>query len=377
MEYALLICFAGGFSLMVWNSYQARRRRALAGYDEDEGYSESPAAVPARSVAPVNPQTPPVNLPPFETWWRRAVCDVVHLMIVGETGSGKSTAATALLACRAQIDRVLILDPHARPGDWSGLPAIGRGRDYPAIDRALVQLEQEMTQRYQLAAEGKPYGAPLTIFIDEYPTIAANCPGAAKAFKALAREGRKVAMRLVVLTQDANVKTLGVEGEGPVRESFSRLLLGSFAVKALPADAIRQEFPAAFDFKGELLPVSTTALPAYGTVRVGLARMWGDLLEQAPAEPLSLSLSEPAGPVAERKTADSGDSDSADSGVRLSDRQLKAIHKAARAKVSRTIIVELLGMNTNKGYALLNEILGPVESEKSLQPETTGAAVAA
>jgi len=373
LQLLMLAMLLAAVSLAVYNTIKRRQRAALAeGYEDDGVYSGAASVAPPVSVRPVNPQAVPVNLPPFEMWWRRAVKDVVHLMIVGETNSGKSTAATALLACRAQIDRVLILDPHAAPGDWSGLPAIGQGRDYAAIDRAFLQLEREMSERYQRRAAGQPFGAPMTIFIDEYPTIAANCPGAAKAFKALAREGRKVAMRLVVLTQDANVKTLGIEGEGPVRESFSRLLLGSFAVKALPADAIRQDFPAAFDYRGELAPVSTAALPAYGTVKVNPVRMWGELLEPTPAEPLSLSLSAPAAPVSERKMADSGDSDSADSGLRLSDRRIKAIQRAARAGMSRTLIIDLLGISPNKGYQLLDEILGV---EKPLQSEP--AAVAA
>jgi hypothetical protein len=358
----------GLIALVATGAYFAWRNDARYTTADEVEVSGAASAVPSRSGLLVKPAAPSVDLPSAALWWQRTVRDVVHLMIVGETNSGKSTAAAALLVCRARADRVLILDPHARPGDWSGLPAIGRGRDYPAIERALVALEQEMTQRYLLAAEDKPFGPPLSIFIDEYPTIAANCPGAAKAFKALAREGRKVAMRLVILTQDANVRTLGIEGEGPVRESFSRLLLGSFATKALPADAPRQEYPAAFDYRGELVPVSTAALLEYGKLQVSPARLWGDLLEQAPAEPLSLPLSASAAPGSERKTADSGDSDSADSGQKLSDRRIKAVQRAARAGMSRTLIIDLLGISPNKGYALLDEILGPEVREKALQP---------
>jgi len=363
MEYLLLFFFAGGFALMVYNTYQRRQRAA---YDDEV---DAPAVNVVTITEPTQPAaaTSSTQLPPFETWWRSTVKDVVHLMIVGETGSGKSTAATALLVCRAQIDRVLILDPHARPGDWGGLPAIGRGRNYPAINEAFVALEQEMTKRYQLAADGKPYGQPLTIFIDEYPTIAANCKGAAQAFKALAREGRKVDMRLVVLTQDANVKTLGVEGEGPVRESFSRLLLGSFAVKSLPIEAERQTFPAAFDYKGVVTAVSTVALPIYGKLRVNLVRVWGDLLEPTTEQPLSLSLSPADAPTIERKIADSTDSDSGDSATKLSERRIKAVQRAARAGMSRTLIIDLLGISPNKGYVLLDEILGPEKKDIPLQ----------
>jgi hypothetical protein len=68
-------------------------------------------------------------------------------------------------------------------------------------------------------------GRPLTIFIDEYPAIAAHCPGVKETFLALAREGAKPRMRLVVLTQDANVETLGISGQGAVRSLYSSALV--------------------------------------------------------------------------------------------------------------------------------------------------------
>jgi amino acid permease len=45
------------------------------------------------------------------------------------------------------------------------------------------------------------WGLLLTIFIDEYPAIAAYYLGATETFLALAREGAKPRMRLVVLTR--------------------------------------------------------------------------------------------------------------------------------------------------------------------------------
>ena len=48
--------------------------------------------------------------------------------------------------------------------------------------------------------------------------------------KLLAREARKVQIRMCLLSQGAEVKTLGLEGEGSIRECFAMLRLGNFAL---------------------------------------------------------------------------------------------------------------------------------------------------
>jgi hypothetical protein len=51
------------------------------------------------------------------------------------------------------------------------------------------------------------------------------------------REGRKVKFRLVMLTQGKEVKTLGIEGEGTIRDCFLSVYLGRFAHGARGNDA--------------------------------------------------------------------------------------------------------------------------------------------
>ena len=48
--------------------------------------------------------------------------------------------------------------------------------------------------------------------------------------KLISREARKVSLRLVVLTQSPEVKAIGLEGEGSVRDNFCFIRLGEFAL---------------------------------------------------------------------------------------------------------------------------------------------------
>ena len=60
--------------------------------------------------------------------------------------------------------------------------------------------------------------------------------------KLISREARKVSLRLVVLTQSPEVKAIGLEGEGSVRDNFCFIKLGEFALdhaKAMKDEAIK------------------------------------------------------------------------------------------------------------------------------------------
>jgi hypothetical protein len=60
--------------------------------------------------------------------------------------------------------------------------------------------------------------------------------------KLISREARKISIRLVVLTQSPEVKAIGLEGEGSVRDNFCFIRLGEFALdhaKSLKDDNIK------------------------------------------------------------------------------------------------------------------------------------------
>lgn len=178
---------------------------------------------PARDIEIVAPPLP-VKYADIESSLKKP-----HLMILGETGSGKSTI------CKFLVSKVnapcLIIDPHASPTDWRGFNVVGSGRNYGAIATEFDRLANLMQSRYEARDNGVTQFEPLIVIIDEFPAIASSLgKGATDTVKLLAREARKVSIRMCLLSQGAEVKTLGLEGEGSIRECFAMLRLGNFAL---------------------------------------------------------------------------------------------------------------------------------------------------
>ncbi len=168
--------------------------------------------------------TAPVKYAPIESSLKKP-----HLMILGETGSGKSTVCKYLVS---QVNApCLIIDPHASPTDWRGFTVIGSGRNYGDIANEFERLANLMQIRYEARDKGISQFDPLIVIIDEFPAIASSLgKSATDTVKLLAREARKVSIRMCLLSQGAEVKTLGLEGEGSIRECFAMLRLGNFAL---------------------------------------------------------------------------------------------------------------------------------------------------
>ncbi|MBX0331282.1 type IV secretory system conjugative DNA transfer family protein, partial [Oscillochloris sp. ZM17-4] len=194
---------------------------------------------------------------PLTAWWPQIVDSPITVMIVGESQSGKSTTARALLAERARTDQVVILDPHEKFNSWGGLQeaVIGRDRDLEAIVATVVKLQAEFERRFK---RGETVERGLSIFIDEVPAIIAAAPEVSDYLAAWLLEGAKAQFRVVFLTQEPGVEALGLKGKGRVRLSTRKVLLGAYAAGVPGALA----WPAAIEVRGGIASIDASALPA-------------------------------------------------------------------------------------------------------------------
>lgn len=211
--------------------------------------------------------------------WSKVLIDrakVPHLMIAAPSGAGKSSLAIALAELLQGVN--IVVDPHYKPGNYSSVDLIiGRKRNLgcfagepyeknigtkkepefiivgepvikfdlfleaiakaepnlPAFSNAsvaqfLYSLHQEMVRRFDLRDKGSTDFEPINIILDEMLLLPA-IEGFKEVFASLLREARKVDIRLICLVQGTEVKSLGIEGEGSIRDQLRFIRLGSFA----------------------------------------------------------------------------------------------------------------------------------------------------
>lgn len=142
-----------------------------------------------------------------------------RVLVKGASDAGKTTL---LQHIASRSNGIMIIDPHFAPGIWpvSDKRVVGAGRNYVAIDKFLNQLMAELDSRYQQRARGKTDFAQITLIIDEYQSVRAECQDAGKILSTLIRESRKVGFRLFIGSHSELVKPLGLEGQGDVRDGL-------------------------------------------------------------------------------------------------------------------------------------------------------------
>jgi hypothetical protein len=157
--------------------------------------------------------------------WFLSGRSVSHLMIIGTTGSGKTTLAQAILHYMKQ-QSIIVLDPKNYAVKWRVAVSYGQALDYRAINEAMLFILSEMQDRYQRLASGDNGFETLFVVLDEFPLLATNCPTAKDFFLTLTRVGREAKIRLIVLSQSERVATLRIVGEGDIRDNFLQIILG-------------------------------------------------------------------------------------------------------------------------------------------------------
>ena len=157
--------------------------------------------------------------------------DFPHLFLLGKTGAGKSYVSDRLV--RFLDGYAIVISPKKMPADFQGLQVVGLPYDYHSIHRALVALERLMVEREaEMQRTGFTDFQPINVILDELPVSSSGCKDLdldlLKPLKTLIRAGRTSKIRLIILAQGSEVKALGIEGEGGLRDSLTYVYLKGF-----------------------------------------------------------------------------------------------------------------------------------------------------
>jgi energy-coupling factor transporter ATP-binding protein EcfA2 len=147
-----------------------------------------------------------------------------HLLIVGHTGGGKTTLLHALARqLAADNASVLVCDPDAIEGQYPGYRVVGAGDDYAAIGKALALATKEVTKRREQRKTGKREFPPIWVLVDEAHDVISEVEGAWAVLEDIIRRGRKLNVHAIIGTQDAQVKTLGLQGQSKLLDNLTRV----------------------------------------------------------------------------------------------------------------------------------------------------------
>ena len=147
------------------------------------------------------------------------------ILVFGGQGSGKTTFAQRLMHDRAQAGhQIEVLDPHAALAQWEPFPCLGAGMDYRAIDRAMLQFRDEVTQFYKLRSQQRNVSAQAkTVVCDELTQWADRCEESGDFFKASLCDLRKANRGVIYIAHDRTLTALG-GGKGVAAARDAQLL---------------------------------------------------------------------------------------------------------------------------------------------------------
>lgn len=181
--------------------------------------------------------------------------DFPHLLMLGKTGAGKSFLAEYL--GRFLNGSTIVITPKKKPKDFIGMQVIGVPYDFATIAANIGGLSKLVKDREaEMNQTGKEDFLPINVILDEVPTFVAGCNDlkldVVKDLKFIIRAGRTSKVRLILLAQGQEVKTLGIEGEGSLRDNLSYVYLKGFAEKQaqdLKLDISTYDRPCIIDSK--------------------------------------------------------------------------------------------------------------------------------
>lgn len=268
-----------------------------------------------------------------------------QVMVIGETGTGKSTLAQYLAYTVG--GQVKVYECEGTPDDWQGLEVIGKGENWNAIaagmQNDLDDLSNQMKLREQYGDKHLE-GTEKVIICEEYPEMPSKVSNSEEWLSRHARRGRKARRFTILLSQYDKVAAWGLEGKSDLAEAFFKIRLGKKAIthaKSLKNDELIAWLKR--DRSHCLLDDNPCKLPPYREMKSAVA---GPFSNQG---------------IAPQKTgekiSESADSKDFDGNLSESDAFLwRLIQRYGEGKSESAIVLEVLGM-TGKRYAEGKDLL--------------------
>lgn len=148
-----------------------------------------------------------------------------HVLLEGETGSGKSLLAKHIAFQRMQQgQKVHVVDTHT-PEAWGGAEQVFQGDD--AGTDAASFLKEELAgrkrQKAEVVARGEKYDPELmTVVFSDFARLMKDTPELAKEFATLLTEARKFGISVVADTTTLTRAATGIEGVEDVIKNFGQ-----------------------------------------------------------------------------------------------------------------------------------------------------------
>lgn len=139
-----------------------------------------------------------------------SVADLLSVLLVGKSGTGKSTYLRLVAAQLAVIGaQVGILDPHGSIGEDCPIATVWRAEDEKEFSRTAAQLCRELDNRLSQRKAGKRDFVPGLILADEWNILSGLSPACGEVLRRIILEGRKVGLFCVIAGHAPTAKSFG------------------------------------------------------------------------------------------------------------------------------------------------------------------------
>lgn len=203
------MCFAPFilYMLALLSSAYFRRQRRTAMYTTVSMASNEGSTTATSLVYPLKAWQTTLNEQP-DTY--------PHILLLGSTGSGKTTLCKAMMSYRKGLAVALI----AKREDANGYPCPCISYDRDGGMTALLNLIEQLASALRTRESS---AEPLTIIIEDYPMLCSESElrkPLTDLVLRVARVGRSLRMRLVLLAQERTGKATGFEGQVAALDNF-------------------------------------------------------------------------------------------------------------------------------------------------------------